>query len=98
MKTRKQIEDNTLNGLAEGTKQHIKGIPDCVPVFVRGYMPRSLLNKFIQHIRDFDTAHPDCHFEMNMDVPDMTNAEIIDMVRVNPELTFTQIFKRGIHE
>lgn len=65
-----------------------------VKLFIRVHVPAGLANAFVQHMRDFDTAHPDCHFEIAADLPDIPLAEAVEMVRVNPALTFVDVFKR----
>lgn len=62
--------------------------------FVRAHVPAALFQAFVQHIRDFDVAHGGCHFEIAADAPDKPLAEIVEMVQINPALTFTKIFKR----
>jgi hypothetical protein len=56
-------------------------------------MPTALVHAFLQHIRDFDSQHLDCHFEMGADI-DKPIAEIIEMLRIHPELTITKVFER----
>lgn len=54
-----------------------------------------LQQQWLQHLRDFDTAHPGCHFEIGVEgAPDLTMAEMIERLRVEPELTFSKIFER----
>jgi hypothetical protein len=45
-----------------------------------------LEQQWLQHLRDFDLAHPDCHFEVAVDANDMTLAKAIEMVKVTPRL------------
>jgi hypothetical protein len=54
-------------------------------------VPEELQQAWLQHLRDFDTAHPGCHFEVGIDGPEATSAE---RIRVEPGLTFTKIFER----
>jgi hypothetical protein len=67
-----------------------------IKVFTIAHVPAELQNEWLQHLRDFDTAHPGCHFEVIADVPKATLAEMVEMVKVNPGLSFTDIieFKR----
>ena len=65
-----------------------------VKVFMLAHLPADQANAFMQHIRDFDTAHPDCHFEIAADVPDTPLAEVLEMLRVNPAMTFTDVYGR----
>lgn len=63
-------------------------------IFIGAELPEALAQSFLQHVRDFDTAHEGCHFEMMIDAPTLTLHEMIEAMRLNPELTFTQIFER----
>jgi hypothetical protein len=65
-----------------------------VKVFTIAYLPPALRQAWLQHLRDFDTAHPGCHFEVAADALDLTLAEIIEEIRVTPGLTFQQVFER----
>jgi hypothetical protein len=63
--------------------------------FLIAHLPPELTKAFLQHVRDFDTAHPGCHFEIGGDAPpDMSLSEMIEMMRIDPKLTFTELFKR----
>lgn len=57
-------------------------------------VPDDLAQAWLQHLRDFDVAHPGCHFEVMADALDLTLAQAVELVRVNPDLTFQQIFTR----
>jgi hypothetical protein len=63
-------------------------------IFTRAYVPDELSNAWFQHIRDFDVAHPGCHFEIMEDVPDLTLEQMMERVKLDPELTFTKIIER----
>lgn len=63
-------------------------------IFTVANVPDALMQAWLQHLRDFDSAHPGCHFEVMADAPDATLAEIVDMVRIAPALTFTTILER----
>jgi hypothetical protein len=65
-----------------------------VKVFTVAHVPADLRQAWLQHLRDFDAAHPGCHFEVAIDAPDASLAQMVDQLRVNPALTFTQIFER----
>lgn len=65
-----------------------------VKLFILAQVPPAQANAFIRHLRDFDTSHPDCHFEIAADVPDIPLAEAVEMLLVNPALTFVDVFKR----
>jgi hypothetical protein len=65
-----------------------------VKVFTIAHVPEELRQAWLQHLRDFDTAHPGCHFEVAIDAPDSSLAEMVEALRVNPEMTFQQIIER----
>jgi hypothetical protein len=64
--------------------------------FIIAHLPPELQQEWLQHVRDFDTAHPGCHFEIGVDLPPDAPpiAEAVDMLRVDPALTFTKIYER----
>jgi hypothetical protein len=64
-------------------------------IFIIAHVPTSLTTKWLQHVRDFDVAHPECHFELGIEAPTRSLAEAVEMLRVNPELDFTKIFLRN---
>ena len=63
-------------------------------IFTVAHVPTELQKAWLQHLRDFDTAHPGCHFEVMADAPDMPMSEIIETLQLNPGLDFQAIFKR----
>ena len=63
-------------------------------IFTVAHLPVDMTQKWLQHLRDFDTANPGCHFEVGVDGPDAPVADMIRMLRVSPTLTFTKIFER----
>jgi hypothetical protein len=65
-----------------------------VKVFTIAQVPDELQQAWLQHLRDFDTAHPGCHFEVLFDAPDQSLGEMVEALRVNPALTFQQVIKR----
>lgn len=66
-----------------------------IKVFTVAHIPDDLQQKWLQHLRDFDTAHPGCHFEVGIEAPDVSITKVVERMRVEPELTFTQIFERA---
>lgn len=64
-------------------------------IFTVAYVPEGLEAKWLQHLRNFDNMHPECHFEVMAECPDRPMAEIVEMVRINPELDFTALLERG---
>lgn len=63
-------------------------------IFTVAHVPDELGQAWLQHLRDFDIAHPGCHFEVGFDAPGMPLAEMVEMLKLDPELSFTQIFER----
>ena len=63
-------------------------------IFTAADVPDELAKAWLQHLRDFDTAHPGCHFEVIAEAPAMSLTEIVETMRVNPELSVTQVFER----
>jgi hypothetical protein len=65
-------------------------------IFTIAHLPPQLEQKWLQHLRDFDTKHPGCHFEVAIEPPpDVTVGEMVQMLKVEPGLTFTKIFERA---
>jgi hypothetical protein len=54
----------------------------------------ALQQEWLQHLRDFDAAHPGCHFEVGIDAPTESLGEMVERMRIEPELTFLEIFQR----
>ena len=64
-------------------------------IFTVAHVPTELEQAWLQHLRDFDVAHPGCHFEVALEPPpDVPIADMVEMLRINPSLTFTKIFER----
>lgn len=64
-------------------------------VFFKASVPDELVQKWAQHVRDFDVQNPGCHFEVWVDAPNMSMAQIREALVVNPDLPFKEIFRRG---
>jgi hypothetical protein len=64
-------------------------------IFTCAHVPEALVQAWLQHLRDFDSLHPDCHFEVWTETPDVSIADALRMVRIEPGLTFTKIFDRA---
>jgi hypothetical protein len=73
----------------------VLGMDQPVKIFTIAHVPDSLRKAWLQHLRDFDAAHPGCHFEVTADCPDLTLTEVVDLLRITPELTITKIFNRS---
>jgi hypothetical protein len=63
-------------------------------IFAIAHIPPGLEQAWLQHMRDFDVKHPGCHFEIALEAPDLSLAEAVEKLRVDPALTFSQIFER----
>jgi hypothetical protein len=63
-------------------------------VFTIAHLPQELTQAWMQHLRDFDTAHPGCHFEVAAEAPNATLAEVVRALQINPSLDFTAIYER----
>jgi hypothetical protein len=64
-------------------------------IFTCAHLPENLQQAWLQHLRDFDAKHPGCHFEVGIDGPEATTAEMVKQLTIEPELTFTKIFERA---
>jgi len=65
-------------------------------IFTIAHVPEELQQAWLQHLRDFDTANPGCHFEVGIDAPpDMPLENMVQKLIVDPDLTFTKIFMRA---
>ena len=53
-------------------------------IFTIATVPDDLAKAWLQHLRDFDAAHPDCHFQVMADAPDMPLSEVIEQMQINP--------------
>jgi len=65
-----------------------------VVILTRAKVPAELARAWLQHLRNFDTAHSGCHFEVLADAGDLPLGTVVEMVRLNPALTFTQVMER----
>lgn len=65
-----------------------------VKIFTVASVPTGLAKAWLQHLRDFDTAHPGCHFELAADTPDITMAEVLELLQLDPPLDLQAIFDR----
>jgi hypothetical protein len=57
-------------------------------------IPDVLAQEWLQHLRDFDTAHPSCHFEVMADAPQMSVAEMVEAIRLDPKLDVHAVIER----
>lgn len=66
-----------------------------VKIFTRAHVPEDLANAWLQHLRNFDVAHPGCHFEVAVD-NGTSVVDAVEMMRIEPALTFSRIFERKV--
>lgn len=71
---------------------------DKIKIFTVAHVPPGLAQAWMQHLRDFDTANADCHFEVMTEGPDRPLQEIVQMMTVTPELKFSHFFKRPVRD
>jgi len=69
-----------------------------IKVFTIAHLPQELTQAWLQHLRNFDTAHPGCHFEVvavdpSRDIEDAARA----LSEIDPPFPFHAIFtqKKG---
>jgi hypothetical protein len=63
-------------------------------IWTKAHIPAALLQKWLQHQRDFDTANPGCHFEITADEPSLSIEQMLEGIEVNPPLPHLKVFKR----
>jgi len=63
-------------------------------VYTIAEVPDQLVQKWLQHLRDFDSQNPGCHFNVAADAPNLSVTEMMELIKVNPELTFQKLFER----
>lgn len=61
-------------------------------VFIRASVPEDLIKQWMQHLRDFDVAHPGCHFEVMVDCPTMSMSAVVQALQIDPGFQFIEIF------
>lgn len=57
------------------------------------HVPPDLVHAWLQHLRDFDTAHAGCHFEIVAEAPSMTVGEMLEALRVEPALSLVGLLQ-----
>jgi len=56
-----------------------------------GHVPDDLVQKWLQHLRNFDTAHPGVHFAVVMGGGDITMEDMATMLRHNLDPPFPHV-------
>lgn len=65
-----------------------------VKIHIIGDVPVEIADEWMQHMRDFDIAHPGCHFQVFALAPEMTIEEVRRMMNVDPPLPFKDIYRK----
>ena len=68
---------------------------DRVVIYTIAEVPADLSKAWLQHLRDFDTAHPGCHFQVLEDAPEKSFNEMLADLVVNPGLPLQAVIRRG---
>jgi hypothetical protein len=63
-------------------------------ILTLAHIPDGLANAWLQHLRNFETAHPGCHFKVMINAPDMSLDEIVDALKTDPPLPFGWMGKK----
>lgn len=57
-------------------------------------VPDDLANAWLQHLRDFDTAHPGCHFEVITQTDAIVPVrDMVEILKVNPSLNIVEVYE-----
>jgi hypothetical protein len=57
-------------------------------------LPHDLIQSWLQHVRDFDIAHPSkCEFSAIAHAPDMSVKELNDMINTSPPFAIRKILE-----
>lgn len=65
-----------------------------VKILCIAHVIEGLEQTWLQHMRDFDTAHPGCHFEIVFSAPDLTMEQLVAKMQIDPPLDVGAILKR----
>lgn len=63
-------------------------------IFTAADVPDELAHAWLQHLRDFDAAHPGCHFKVLADAPGATTEQIVEALKVDPPLPLMVVVKK----
>ena len=65
--------------------------PMTTTIYVKATVPDDLAQGWLQHLRDFDTAHPGCHFEVVVESETKSVGDVMRTIDIHPALA-TQFF------
>lgn len=63
-------------------------------IHTKAVIPDELQQAWLQHLRDFDTAHPGCHFEVVAESESKTVGDLMRAVDIHPPLDWTFTARR----
>lgn len=61
-------------------------------------VPDGLVQAWLQHLRNFDAAHPGCHFEVLVHCDDMTTAEVVQAMQTSPPFDSVTVIEKKDRE
>lgn len=67
-----------------------------VKVYTIAHVPEDLAQAWVQHLRNFDTQHPGCHFQVVADfgAAEAGMSKLLDTLKVEPEIPFRAFYRR----
>ena len=57
-------------------------------------IPDELAQQWLQYVRDFDVAHPGCHFNIIAVAPDMTVSDLMRATEIAPPLQHRGVVRK----
>jgi hypothetical protein len=58
-------------------------------------VPDELAQEWLQHLRDFDAAHPGCHFDIAANAPNVSSGAAMEMLlEIEPPFPFYSQLKK----
>lgn len=69
-----------------------------VVAIVLAIIEEDVAQKFMQHIRDFDVANPNCDFSCRFNAPDTPVEKVQEWMTVMPPFPFQMVIKREVEE
>lgn len=63
-------------------------------IHTKSIVPDELQQAWLQHLRDFDAAHPGCHFEIVAEGEGKTIGDIMRVVDIHPALDWQFVARR----
>lgn len=66
-----------------------------IKIVTVAHLPDELQGAWLQHLRDFDTRYPGCHFEVVADARDALAADVLEMLdSVKPGFALKTFIKK----